>query len=238
VFAYILTLIAITLIISYKFHVSLFKIDSVMTVIVIVLQIVWMMSLPLCNLLFLCLVSLALKARFAKLNQLAMTGNEDIRAVAGLHLMLVDVVRAVNGIYGLMLPTFLASSLMQSTFAAYEIFGIFVTGEEGIDGKRVGFAMLLTCHNVFLISVLIVSVHFTSVAVGESGASLEICCRMRKRMKMMKNFGVFGRQLVHTSETVFSCGMYNYDWTLVFNYVTSIVSYLVVVLQFDTSLMG
>jgi hypothetical protein len=203
-----------------------------------IVLVVWMMALPISNLFVICLVSAALKIRFKKLNELLVINLKQLRIIANLHLQLLDVIPVVNHINAFLLVILIGSCLLQSTTAAYEMFGLFVASKNKITDQRFGFAMLITIFNSFLTSLFTITIFITSTAIRESRKSLGICYKMRKTLRNEKNLELLLLQLSHTRDIGFGCGLFTFDWSLAFNFITAIMSNLMIFIQFDVGLIN
>jgi hypothetical protein len=234
----ILLLVSGTLAVCIVLNIRVIILDNAVIISLITLQISWMMSLPLCNIAIFCLASTAVEMRFRELNRILSKDFHRFRVVAGLHLMLVEVIQVLNRVFGFMLPMLAVSSLLQSTFSAYELFGLFMMAEKDVNQQRLGFAAIVTIFNVYLTSTFILAMALSSTAIREARKSLEICGKKRRKLKSDKSLAVLMSQLSHTREIVFGCGMFSYGWPLVLNYFTAVISYLMIFIQFDTSLMS
>jgi hypothetical protein len=225
------------MVISLIFDIRLFILGNMYIVAFVTFETVWMMSLPMSSALTIFLVSIAVKMRLKELNGILVKNFRRFKTVARLYLRLIEMIQVVNTIYGFLIPMLLLSSLLQSAFSSYELLGLFVQAENGLNRQRLGFAMLITSFNVFLTSTFTLIIAATSSTVNEARKTLEICCKIRRQLKNDGNLKILMLQLCHTRDIVFGCGMFNYNWPLVFNYLTAMMSYLMIFIQFDKSLM-
>jgi hypothetical protein len=213
------------------------SIDLSIHPVLIITLMIWSSSLPLCTVFTFSLICLGLQVRFKKLNEI-LTQNQDLKAISSLHLMLVEIIRLVNEIYALPLTFCVLSSLMQTTSSAYDTFEMLISIRNEFNRHRFAFSLVTSAWDAFVVTHFVASVVAPTIAVREAEKGFEICCKMRKRMRSAVNLELLMLQLSHTKEIKFSCGLYAYDWSLVFNFFTAMMSYLIIFIQFDASLIS
>jgi hypothetical protein len=222
----------------FTYDLKMFPLEDPLIFVLAVVFVIWMLALPISYLFIICVVSAALKIRFKKLNEMLTKDLKHLRTIAKIHLQLLDVIQAVNHIHAFFLVILIGSCLLQSTFSAYELFGLFVTSKNKINEQRFGFAVLITIFNSYDTSLYTITICIASAAIREARKSLGICYKMRRGLKNEKSLELLLLQLSHTREIGFSCGLFTFDWSLAFSFITAIMSYLMIFIQFDVGLIN
>lgn len=139
-----------------------------------------------------------------------------LKILSILHIQLNDVISLINKLFALPIMLFLAYNLCGSTFALYESYDIIFSGQENL--RQLGYTL-----GVYVMNINYFAYNFTSIVMSVGVASVrnktaeilnEILCK-KIDGKLRNKIKVFLLQ-IRSSTADFSCGLFTFDWTILF----------------------
>ena len=175
--------------------------------------------------------------RFKYINQILendIQNIEVIKTVRIIHIRLCDTISSINACYTLNLLNF----FFQFTF--FNIFFYFGLTHQIIYGstfEEMIFSIIVFAYVQFFFWfgawIILHSALMKSEVGNMEGIVLQRMIDSKNR-KIMKHINIFNFQIEHEKVEV-SAGLFNIDWTFLFAIIGTVFSYLIVLLQFDTS---
>lgn len=175
--------------------------------------------------------------RFKYINQILennIQSIETVKIIRRIHIRLCDVISSINACYTLNLLNF----FFQFTF--FNIFFYFGLMHQLIYGstfEELIFSIIVLAYVQFFFWfgawIILHSALMKSEAGNMEGIVLQRMMDSKSR-KIMKHINIFNFQIEHEKIEV-SAGLFNIDWTFLFAIIGTVFSYLIVLLQFDTS---
>jgi hypothetical protein len=152
-----------------------------------------------------------LKTKLSSSHNLKINQKNDLKTLSSLHAQLCDIISMTNKIFSLPHAYFLLINLVSCVFTLYEGYAIIASSQ--IILARIGFliqSLIITGHyHFFVLTPLMASTMMTS----EGRKAAEVLAKIRAGKGLRKNFVVLRQQLRHSNVT-FSCGLFEFDWTL------------------------
>jgi hypothetical protein len=144
-------------------------------------------------------------------NNLKIISSHNLKTLSSLHAHLCEVISMLNMIFSLPIAFFFFTNLIDVVLSFYEGYAIAVSSKPPLANIAFLFqSFVIAVHNhVYVLAVLMTSTMMTS----EGEMTTEILTKIRGEKELRKNFVVLRQQLGH-SNVVFTCGMFEFDWTL------------------------
>ncbi|XP_021710140.1 putative gustatory receptor 28b isoform X3 [Aedes aegypti] len=179
---------------------------------------------------------------------------QTIRRIAAVHDQLSDTIRMFNDCYSVHT---MYGVIASSSFSVFVVFGLIHAYASNVSEVTMQIAwrnMLYDLFYVLMLAKMLLSTSLVSRNVGVCKINLILeetvlsliffqCKRMAHAIhkaicyrsydkQIFNELGRFSQQLEHNAPKI-SCGLFDFDWTLLYSIAGSFATYLVILLQFD-----
>jgi len=140
-----------------------------------------------------------------------------LKVVSMLHIQLNDVMNLMNKIFLLPVAFFIALNLYGSTFSLYETYDLISTSEDNI--RHLGYNLAIYFLNIhyFIYTFMIIAISvLVTRARDKTHKILKEFLHKNLDEGLRNRIQIFILQ-IKSSKTEFSCGLFNFDWALMYS---------------------
>lgn len=157
------------------------------------------------------------------------SSNFVLKMLSILHIQLNEAIKLINTIFLLPVAFFIALNLCGLTFSLYETYDLIVATESSLSHLGYNMAIYLLNLHYFIYT-------FSAILISVSTAnSRDETCKIMKNIlidefndKCSKQIRIFKLQ-IKSSRFDFSCGLFDFNWTLLFSVSVKIMLYFMII---------
>lgn len=140
-----------------------------------------------------------------------------LNILATLHIQLKSIIKIMNKIFSLPIMFFMAYNLSGLTFSLYETYDLISSGKGNI--RQIGYNIGVYVENLTYFIYCLATIVVSSLIGRSSNKTLDILMEFSHKNhneKFQKRIRIFILQ-IKSSRTSFSCGLFNFDWILLYS---------------------